>query len=413
MYCNQPGEELSGDVRLFLGIPLDSVGDRQSVQLKYRMGGLGNSLEEDVVAQVRVRQYRSSGGSDYETALDWRNVEGNGEQVLDIPVDSYRVAGKGRTYVEWRFAKRGGGSGVFVDKGIDLRNVRMEELKVGWYTKTVYSCEEEDNYRYGFNTQEKVNEVSGKGNHYTAPYWEYDPRTGRRWNLDPVDQVNISNYAAFADNPIWKFDWLGNTWKTKDDEKLVKKIDSRLEKREAQLTKKAEKLEAKSESLLKSNPALAAEKKAKAKEAREGASDLNSARGELKEMGEDATVFTFIDNGTEPAGRTSMNEAGEIEMRYGSPSQALHEAKHGFQHLNGDVKCIRGTGGALNVDIFDEVNSYRRQYFYNPNSVQEVMPTVKTSKDITPENVRNINYNNNGRPEYPYRDEKISDTPRP
>ncbi len=194
--------EPQGGVRLFLGIPLDSVGDRQSVQLKYRMGGLGNSLEEDVVAQVRVRQYRSSGGSDYETALGWRNVEGNGEQVLDIPVDSYRVAGKGRTYVEWRFAKRGGGSGVFVDKGIDLRNVRMEELKVGWYTKTVYSCEEEDNYRFGYNTQEKVNEVSGKGNHYTAPYWEYDPRTGRRWNLDPKPIVGISNYSAFTNNPI-------------------------------------------------------------------------------------------------------------------------------------------------------------------------------------------------------------------
>ncbi len=196
--------EPQGGVRLFLRIPLDSVGDRQSVQLKYRMGGLGNSLEEDVVAQVRVRQYRSSGGSDYETALGWRNVEGNGEQVLDIPVDSYRVAGKGRTYVEWRFARRGGGSGVFVDKGIDLRNVRMEELKVGWYTKTVYSCEEEDNYRFGYNTQEKVNEVSGKGNHYTAPYWEYDPRTGRRWNLDPVadEMPDESPYATNHGNPV-------------------------------------------------------------------------------------------------------------------------------------------------------------------------------------------------------------------
>ncbi len=203
------GEPVDG-YRVFLGVPLDSVGDRQSVQLKYRMSGLGNSLEEDVVAQVRVRQYRSSGGSDYETALDWRNVEGNGEQVLDIPVDRERVASKGRTYVEWRFARRGGGSGVFVDKGIDLRNVRMEELKVGWYTRVVMSCEEEDNYRFGYNTQEKVNEVSGKGNHYTAPYWEYDPRIAGRWNCDPVVDPSQSPYSVLDRSPIWKNDVKGD-----------------------------------------------------------------------------------------------------------------------------------------------------------------------------------------------------------
>ena len=206
--------DLGGDpvdgYRVFLGVPLDSVGDGEVLGLKYRMSGLGNLQEEDVVAQVRVLQYYEGGGASYYVLRDWAEVEGAGEQTLNIPIDRERVAAGGRTYVEWRFAKRGGGSGVFVDKGIDLRNVRMEELRVGWYTKTVYSCEEEDNYRYGFNTQEKVNEVSGKGNHYTAPYWEYDPRTGRRWNLDPVDQVSISNYATNRNNPIVYTDPLGD-----------------------------------------------------------------------------------------------------------------------------------------------------------------------------------------------------------
>jgi hypothetical protein len=45
--------------------------------------------------------------------------------------------------------------------------------------------EDKDRYRFGFNGQEKVNEIAGVGNHNTAEFWEYDTRLGRRWNLDP------------------------------------------------------------------------------------------------------------------------------------------------------------------------------------------------------------------------------------
>ncbi len=67
-----------------------------------------------------------------------------------------------------------------------------------------------DNYRFGFNGQEKVNEVAGLGNHNTALFWEYDTRLGRRWNLDPVPNASESPYAAFGDNPIYNKDPLGN-----------------------------------------------------------------------------------------------------------------------------------------------------------------------------------------------------------
>ena len=74
-------------------------------------------------------------------------------------------------------------------------------------------------YRYSFNTQEKIEEL-GEG-HTTALYWEYDGRTGRRWNLDPKPTVAISNYACFANNPIWFTDVAGDTVTinlfTKDD----------------------------------------------------------------------------------------------------------------------------------------------------------------------------------------------------
>ena len=65
-------------------------------------------------------------------------------------------------------------------------------------------------YRYGFNGQEKSDEIKGEGNSYTAQFWEYDPRIGRRWNVDPILKPYESSYASFANNPIWITDRLGN-----------------------------------------------------------------------------------------------------------------------------------------------------------------------------------------------------------
>lgn len=57
-------------------------------------------------------------------------------------------------------------------------------------------------YRFGFNGQEKDNEVSGEGNSMTAEYWQYDSRLGRRWNVDPIFKDWESPYACFANTPI-------------------------------------------------------------------------------------------------------------------------------------------------------------------------------------------------------------------
>ena len=63
---------------------------------------------------------------------------------------------------------------------------------------------------FGFNGQMKLNEIAGVGNHNTALFWEYDTRTARRWNLDPVDQISISNYSVDKLNPIHFGDPLGD-----------------------------------------------------------------------------------------------------------------------------------------------------------------------------------------------------------
>ena len=56
----------------------------------------------------------------------------------------------------------------------------------------------------------KVNEIAGLGNHTTALFWEWDTRTGRRWNLDPKPDPSLSNYSGLRDNPIWHNDPLGD-----------------------------------------------------------------------------------------------------------------------------------------------------------------------------------------------------------
>lgn len=61
------------------------------------------------------------------------------------------------------------------------------------------------------NGQEKDDEIVGSGNMYTAEYWEYDARLGRRWNRDPVDKPWMSPYHAFSNKPIMNVDPNGAT----------------------------------------------------------------------------------------------------------------------------------------------------------------------------------------------------------
>ena len=65
-------------------------------------------------------------------------------------------------------------------------------------------------YRYGFNAQEKDDEVSGSGNTMTAEFWEYDSRLGRRWNLDPIIKFNQTAYGWVTNNPILYSDPIGS-----------------------------------------------------------------------------------------------------------------------------------------------------------------------------------------------------------
>jgi hypothetical protein len=59
-------------------------------------------------------------------------------------------------------------------------------------------------YRFGFNSHEKSDEISGVGNHTTALFGEYDTRLVRRWNPDPKPITGISIYSVFCNNQSWR-----------------------------------------------------------------------------------------------------------------------------------------------------------------------------------------------------------------
>jgi len=62
-----------------------------------------------------------------------------------------------------------------------------------------------NSYRYGFNGMEKDDEIKGiSGSSYTAEFWQYDPRLGRRWEIDPLTGgfPGLSPYSVFSNNPI-------------------------------------------------------------------------------------------------------------------------------------------------------------------------------------------------------------------
>ncbi len=79
--------------------------------------------------------------------------------------------------------------------------------------------------RHGFNGQEKDDEIAN--GMYTAEFWEYDSRIGRRWNIDPIEYEWQSPYATFNNDPVYYADPKGlegdNDAGNKDGKKQVKK----------------------------------------------------------------------------------------------------------------------------------------------------------------------------------------------
>ena len=80
-------------------------------------------------------------------------------------------------------------------------------------------------FRYSFNFQEKVSEIAPE--HHTAEFWEYDPRSAKRWNVDPASSKHPiwSPYHINFGNPIWFKDPKGDEPDNNKGKPAEKKAD--------------------------------------------------------------------------------------------------------------------------------------------------------------------------------------------
>jgi hypothetical protein len=250
-----------------------------------------------------------------------------------------------------------------------------------------------DSYRYGFQNQEKDDEVSGIGNSYSAEFWQYDSRAGRRWNLDPVFKEQESPYACFANNPICIVDINGadtsfadpQVAKTFNDaydkvQKKVNDLDSKIKTLNSQLaTGNLDKKETK-----KINKELSS--------AQTSFANWSKLNSDFEEIIKSPVLFIYTseisglrpdENGlTNWNGKSSISDDGNgnvtggkvyIAIRPGETSQysLIHENRHGIQIKN-------------NVDIKKtfsvESEAYRYQQIFDPASVQRQIDAVKKAK---------------------------------
>ncbi len=147
-----------------------------------------------------------------ETGMDVTGLNSLGELVdANQGLNTYIFTSNGQS-ITFEFISATG-AGVFLMDNVKLATPELAKAEMMAYND-YYPFgmlqpgrnQQSDAYRYGFNGMEKDDEVKGSGNSYTAEFWQYDSRLGRRWNMDPVVKTFRSSYDAFSNNPIIRID---------------------------------------------------------------------------------------------------------------------------------------------------------------------------------------------------------------
>ena len=227
-----------------------------------------------------------------------------------------------------------------------------------------------EGYEFAFNGQEKDQEIYNNQSTTTATFWEYDGRIGRRWNLDPKPQIFISDYAVMGNNPISFNDLLGDKFKTSKDEKTARKIERTAAVRIGLLSDKLKNTNSEEE---RNNISSSI-------------SELQKVSGEINEMRVADDIFTFNKTKSGNGGNTSIDDKGIITMNYSNFYDLVHETKHGYQFLIGDISFaqtgIKGSGALY--DITDENQAFKRGFAFGDKG------HFKNFSDITDNNIRNL-----------------------
>jgi RHS repeat-associated protein len=247
-------------------------------------------------------------------------------------------------------------------------------------------------YRYGFNGQERDNEVYGEGNAYTAMFWEYDPRLGRRWNLDPIYQNECSNYSVFLNNPIFFPDPMGD--EIVGDLKAYITVKETAQNNFNRLSKRISSIEKKIEGHIEKGK-YSERMAQRLLRLERGQWQWGEVLGELNILEASSQTYNIIRGGSKvdsrEGGHTSFNpSSGHIDVVFhpgGGPlTQTLpHELKHAFQFEVGALSYeFYGSKGGELYDIEDEVECFKRSQLFGhyPN------------QNITTEWVINYGYEN-------------------
>jgi len=237
------------------------------------------------------------------------------------------------------------------------------------------------------NTQEKEPEL-GEGV-TSAEYWMYDGKLGRRWNVDPVDQINRSNYSVNADNPLNNIDIKGDIFGSGKEyvETYRKNLNDRTDESVKRQTEVETKIQKRRDKLAQNGRNLISDKKLN--KWSQLVEDEKSIQSGLAEIREELNILEK----SEWVYDISVVEANELPKEAGGVTKhssldnhikinvfegfdmiegLSHELKHAYQFETHKL-AFRGDD-AVFYDFQDEVEAHKRSQFlgYYNNQVIDI-----------------------------------------